>query len=131
LALEIISEATRVGRAAGVTFEPLSTTVDLSWLELPAGAARNSWDPRVFLRHALLLVVGLRYRRMRSSMLRQIENRRAPSVDFLNGEIVERGERYGIPTPANRSATEFVWQVAKGTRKSSIQTLRELYDFTA
>jgi 2-dehydropantoate 2-reductase len=130
LALEVISEASRVGHAVGVRFEPLSTTVNLDWLVLPPGVARRSWDIRVCLKHFMLLIVGLRYRRMRSSMLRQIENRRPPSVDFLNGEVVERGERCAVPTPVNRRATELVWLIAKQQRRSSIATLRELYEAT-
>ena len=35
--------------------------------------------------------VGLRYRRMRSSMLAAIERKRTPAIDFLNGEVVIRG----------------------------------------
>jgi 2-dehydropantoate 2-reductase len=131
LALEIISEASRVGRAAGVQFEPLSTTVNLDWLVLPSNARRGSLDVRVYLKHALLWVIGSRYRRMRSSMLRQIENRREPSVDFLNGEVVERGEHFGVPTPVNTKATALVWQIARQERRSSIETLRELYEATS
>lgn len=130
LALEIISETSRVGRAAGVRFEPLSTTVNLEWLVLPPGVGRDSLDPRVYLKHALLIAIGSRYRRMRSSMLRQIENRRPPSVDFLNGEVVERGERFGVPTPVNSRATDLVWKIAKGERRSSMETLQELYAST-
>ena len=67
-------------------------------------------------KHALLLAVGLRYRRMRSSMLAAIERGRTPAIDFLNGEVVTRGKKHGIATPLNDKIVETVWAIAKGTR---------------
>jgi len=54
---------------------------------------------KLVAKHALLMAVGFRYRRMRSSMLGAIERGRVPAVDFLNGEVVERGKKHGIATP--------------------------------
>lgn len=130
LALEIISEATRVGHAAGVRFERLATTVDLEQLTLRAGEGRGALHPSLWAKHALLLGVGARYRRLRSSMLQAIERGRPPAVDFLNGEIVVRGERYGVATPVNRAAQRLVWEISRGARSSGMATLRNLYDET-
>jgi 2-dehydropantoate 2-reductase len=81
-------------------------------------------------RHAVLLSAGVRYRKLRSSMLAAIERGRPPAVDFLNGEVVERGDRHGLAANVNRAAAEFVWQIARGERRPSHETLRELYDRT-
>jgi 2-dehydropantoate 2-reductase len=70
-------------------------------------------------KHALLLAVGLRYRRMRSSMLAAIERGRTPAIDFLNGEVVARGARRGVPTPINRTICDAVWAIARGEQRSS------------
>jgi 2-dehydropantoate 2-reductase len=74
-------------------------------------------------KHALLLAVGLRYRRMRSSMLAAIERGRTPAIDFLNGEVVSRGIRHGIATPVNARIVDTVWKIAKGELPSSRDTL--------
>jgi O-antigen ligase len=77
---------------------------------------------------ALLLAVGLRYRRMRSSMLAAIERDRTPAIDFLNGEIVTRGAKHGLATPVNARVVESVWQIARKTLTSSRETLDRLCD---
>jgi 2-dehydropantoate 2-reductase len=44
----------------------------------------------------------------RSSMLDDLERRRATEIDFLNGEIVRLGERHGVPTPVNQRIVALV-----------------------
>jgi 2-dehydropantoate 2-reductase len=79
------------------------------------------------VRHAVLFSAGIRFRKLRSSMLAAIERGRPPAVDFLNGEVVERAGRHGLRADVNRAATEFVWQIARGERRASHDTLKELY----
>ena len=122
LALELITEVVRVAQAEGIQLETIAGTLDLPWLAL------NSPERPLALgaKHAMLLAVGTKYRRLRSSMLRAIERGRTPAVDFLCGEIVDRGTRHGIPTPANAAAQRFVHAIARGERSSSIQSVRAL-----
>lgn len=44
----------------------------------------------------------------KASMLQDIEARRRTEIDAINGAIVERGEKLGIPTPVNRTLTGLV-----------------------
>jgi len=121
LALSILREAIAVAEADGLRLEPV-TQLDLRWLgqpRSPFGAAAQ---------HALLLGVGLRYRRLRSSMLAAMERGRSPAVDFLNGEIVDRGARLGVRTPVNRAAQEIVWEIAQGRLDAGSDALRALVD---
>jgi 2-dehydropantoate 2-reductase len=74
----------------------------------------------------MLLAVGARYRRLRSSMLSAIERGRPPSVEFLNGEIVRRGQIHGVPTPFNEAARDMVLAIASGKMRPGISTLRDL-----
>jgi 2-dehydropantoate 2-reductase len=60
---------------------------------------------------------------MRSSMLAAIERGRKPAIDFLNGEVVTRGAKHAIPTPANQRIVDTVWKIARGEVKSSRETL--------
>jgi 2-dehydropantoate 2-reductase len=126
LGLLLMSEVVAVARAEGVRLEKLSGTIDLDWLALtPAEhAARGSWS--LVAKHALLLAVGMRYRNLRSSMLAAIERGRPPAVDFLNGEIAERGRHHGIPTPVNTAATALVHAIARRDTRSGLDTLRDL-----
>jgi 2-dehydropantoate 2-reductase len=115
LALEIMSEAVEVARAEHVRLEKVAGTLDLDWLALSPSERRGS--ATVALKHAVLLAVGLKYRRMRSSMLSAIERGRPPAVDFLNGELVSRGAQRAVNTPVNAEATQRVHALARGEMK--------------
>ncbi len=136
-ALEIMTECVQVARKCDVRLEKVAGTVDLDWLALTEEERAASGSPAIAVsatlvaKHAMLLAVGFRYRRMRSSMLAAIERGRTPAVDFLNGEICERGRAFGVPTPANDAARELVWSIARGERKSGLDALRELSSATS
>jgi 2-dehydropantoate 2-reductase len=123
LALELMTEAVAVAKAEGVVLEKVAGTLDLDWIALSDADRAASASVSLTAKHMLLLAVGLRYRRMRSSMLAAIERKRAPAIDFLNGEIVERGAKHGIATPANARIVETVWAIANGAQASSRETL--------
>jgi 2-dehydropantoate 2-reductase len=127
LALEIITESLAIARASGVKLEKIAG-IDLDRLALSEEERRSSGTPSLVAKHSLILAVGARYRRMRSSMLAAIERGRIPAVDFLNGEVVDRGERLGIPTPTNREAQRMVHEIAHGRMKPGIQALHALRD---
>lgn len=129
LALEVLTEAVTVARAEGVELEKVAGTVDLTWLALRAHE-REGGSMSLATKHTLMLAVGARYRRMRSSMLAALERGREPAVDFLNGEIVERAARHGLAVPVNARARELVWAVARGEKASSRALLRELWRST-
>jgi 2-dehydropantoate 2-reductase len=130
LALEIMTEVTRVARAEAVSLEKVSGTLDLDWISLTDDEKRSAGSPSLVAKHALLLAVGARYRRLRSSMLAAIERGRPPSVDFLNGEVVSRGEAHGIPTPVNRAIRDEVLAIADRRAQSSFSGLRAFFDRT-
>jgi 2-dehydropantoate 2-reductase len=131
LALEIMTEVTLVARAAGVRLEKVSGTLDLDWIALTdAERAAAAGTPSLFAKHALLLAVGARYRRLRSSMLAAIERGRPPSIEFLNGEIVTRGQAFGVPTPINAAIREQVLSIAAKKATPSKPLLRAFFDRT-
>ncbi|HET9990108.1 MAG TPA: 2-dehydropantoate 2-reductase, partial [Kofleriaceae bacterium] len=99
LALELMTEAVAVARAENVELEKVSGTLDLEWIALTDADRKAQISAALTAKHALLLAVGLRYRRMRSSMLAAIERGRTPAIDFLNGEVVSRGKIHGLATP--------------------------------
>jgi 2-dehydropantoate 2-reductase len=129
LALEIVTEVVTVARAEGVRLEKVAGTVDLAWLALGAGETSRG-SVSLAAKHALMLAVGARYRRMRSSMLAALERGRKPAVDFLNGEVVSRAAVHGLRAPVNEAARELVWAISRGERASSRATLRALYTAT-
>jgi 2-dehydropantoate 2-reductase len=127
LALEIFTEAVAVARAEEVKLEKVAGTVDLDWLALDDAERRKRGSAGLTAKHALLLAVGMRYRRLRSSMLSAIERGRTPAIDFLNGEIVRHAEKHGIEVPLNRLITETVHAIARGEKTSSRELVYEIY----
>lgn len=128
LALEVMTEAVEVARALGVKLEKVSGTIDLDWVALTADDRAARASASLAAKHALLLAVGMRYRRMRSSMLSAIERKRPPAIDFLNGEIVRHGAQLKLATPVNEAVVETVWKIARGEETSSRATLDRLCD---
>lgn len=126
LALELMSEVAVVAAAEGIALRKIAGTMDLDWLALTDAERAGSGSPSLLAKHALLLAVGARYRRMRSSMLRAIEKGRPPAVDFLNGEVVDRAARHGIPVPVNTAAQIAVHRIAAGDLVSGDEALRGL-----
>ncbi|HEY3821665.1 MAG TPA: 2-dehydropantoate 2-reductase [Polyangiaceae bacterium] len=126
LALEVMTEVVHVARRERVALEKVSGTLDLEWIALTEEERRASGSPALLAKHALLYAVGLRFRRMRSSMLAAIERGREPAVDFLNGEVIDRGRLHGISTPVNARVRSLVWDVAAGKRAPGLELLREL-----
>lgn len=130
LALEIFTEVVAVARAENVALEKVAGTLDLEWVALSEAERTKRGSAGLTAKHALLLAVGLRYRRMRSSMLQAIERGRTPAIDFLNGEISERGRIHGIPTPVNSIIVETIHAIARGEQVSSRKLIDEIYERT-
>jgi 2-dehydropantoate 2-reductase len=123
LALEAMTECVAVAKAEGVKLEKVAGTLDLDWIALSDEDRAARGSASLTAKHMLLLAVGLRYRRMRSSMLAAIERGRTPAIDFLNGEVVARGARHGVATPVNERIVKTVWAIAKRELTSSRETL--------
>ncbi|WP_081864846.1 ketopantoate reductase family protein [Chondromyces apiculatus] len=130
LALEIMTEVVAVARATRVRLEKVSGTLDLDWIALTEAERQVAGSAGLVAKHALLLAVGARFRRMRSSMLSAIERGRTPAVEFLNGEVISRGSDLGIPTPINAAIRDEVLTVAAGRHRPGMEYARALFDRT-
>ncbi|HYO53479.1 2-dehydropantoate 2-reductase [Archangium sp.] len=130
LAMEVFTEVFQVARAEGVKLEKVASTVDLEWLTLKEPEQRARGSLSLVARHAMLLAIGARYRRLRSSMLAAIERGREPPVDFLNGEVVRRGKAHGIAVPVNERLLEAVHAMSRRELAPGVETLRRIYEQT-
>jgi 2-dehydropantoate 2-reductase len=117
-----------VARHCGVQLEKVSGTLDLNRIALTPADVTGPGSPSLLGKHAVLLAVGAKYRRLRSSMLVAIERGREPAVDFLNGEIVRRAREFGVPTPLNSRVQDYIGAIWRRERRPSLQLLRELFD---
>jgi 2-dehydropantoate 2-reductase len=128
LVLEIWTEVAAVAKASGVRFAPVSGTLDIGRMALTDRERRAALGgPALAWKHSILVGVGMKYRRMRSSMLYAIERGRTPEIDYLNGEIVRRGARYGVATPVNARLVDAVHDIASGRERPSMTFLRTIF----
>ncbi len=127
LAMEVFTEVLQVARAEGVQLEKVASTVHLEWLTLRESELRSPASPSLLGKHLLLFAIGLRYRRLRSSMLAAIERGREPPVDFLNGEVVRRGKAHALPVPVNERLLEAVHAMSRHELAPGVETLRSIH----
>jgi 2-dehydropantoate 2-reductase len=128
LALEIMSEAVAVARRCGVRLEKVSGTIDLERIALTPADTTGPGSPSLLAKHAVLLAVGAKFRRLRSSMLVAMERGREPAVDYLNGEVVRRAAALHMAVPINRRVQETIREIWRGAHRCSIDLLRSVYE---
>jgi 2-dehydropantoate 2-reductase len=87
----IVEESVAIGRAAGVDLEEESI---LDWIRTVAEATRDN----------------------KSSMLQDVERGRPTEIDSMNGALVERARKLGMPSPRNELLTRLVRSLAAPTR---------------
>jgi 2-dehydropantoate 2-reductase len=126
LALAITSEVVDVAEAHGISLEPVGGTLDVHHLYLPPERRNGGIGLDLVFKHAIMLVVGSKFRRLKSSMLQSIERGRPAEIDFLNGYVVERGREKGVPTPVNAALTALVREVEAKTKPISPNNLESL-----
>lgn len=130
LALEVMTEVVEVANAEGVELVKVAGTLNLDKLALTSSEKTASGSASLVRKHALLMAVGARYRRLRSSMLSAIERGRKPAVDFLNGEVVSRADRHGVSVPVNAIVLRTIHRIADGELRPGLDLLRRIYDET-
>jgi 2-dehydropantoate 2-reductase len=126
LALSIISEVVDVAEAHAIAPEPVGGTLEIHRLYLAPDRRAATFGLDLIPRHAIMLAVGLKFRRLKSSMLQSLERGRRTEIDFMNGYVVERGRESGVPTPVNAALTALVREIEAGTRPSSPHNLEGL-----
>jgi 2-dehydropantoate 2-reductase len=87
--------------------------------------------PSLVAKHTLLLAVGTRFRRLRSSMLAAIERGRPGAIDFLNGEVVQLAAAAGLDVPVNAAVQRLIHEIGRREKTSSIQLIYQLYEQTS
>lgn len=128
LALEIWSEVAAVARASKVRMAKVAGTLDIERLSI-SERERNLrlGSPGLFLKHAVLWGLALKFRRMRSSMAIAIERGRRPEIDWLNGEVVRRGAALGIATPVNGALVALIHDIVAKKQRPGVDTLYGVY----
>jgi 2-dehydropantoate 2-reductase len=62
-------------------------------------------------RHLILMAVGYKYRKLKSSSLQSLERGKLTEVDYFNGYIVRNGLHYGVPVPVNSEIMKMIHEI--------------------
>ncbi len=108
--IEIIREAVAVADKMQIKIEVFAGKLDFH--EFLKG---NSWfsDLR---RHIVLIIIGYKYRKLKSSSLQSLEKGKLTEIDYLNGYIVKNGKRSGIPVPVNTAVVDMIHDIEQKKR---------------
>jgi 2-dehydropantoate 2-reductase len=119
--IEIMREAMLVAEASNIRVEPGGGgKLDYyRFLEHPGRIAE-------FKRHLMIRIIGIKYRRLKSSSLQSLERGRKSEIDYLNGYICERGRQYGASTPLNAAVVAMIKEIEAGSRQISIENIYQL-----
>jgi 2-dehydropantoate 2-reductase len=79
-----------------------------------------------FKRHLTIRVIGMKYRRLKSSSLQSIERGRNTEIDYYNGYISSKGRELEVPTPVNIQLTRMVKEIEQGSRQITPENFNEL-----
>jgi len=117
--IEIMKEAVAVADAMKLTIEPYGGKLDYYRL------TKNETLPVKLAAHGLIMVIGVKYRRLKSSSLQSLERGKPTEIDYLNGYICAQGERCGVNTPVNDEIVRMIKEIEKGNRPISYRNFNE------
>jgi 2-dehydropantoate 2-reductase len=115
LFLRVGKEAVHVADAMGLQVPPYDGSIRFrTILKAPAP-----------VQHLAIRIIGIRYKKLKSTNLQSIERGGITEIEFLNGYIVKRGESLNVRTPVNRKLLEMVREIEQKIRPVSPRNLEE------
>ena len=77
-------------------------------------------------RHLMIRIIGMKYRRLKSSSLQSLERGQKTEVENYNGYISAKGKEFDVSTPVNDRLTEMVREIEDGKRSISPDNFGEI-----
>lgn len=117
--IEIIREAVIVADAMKINVEVFGGKLDFHKF------IRHNNLFASLKRHITIMIIGFRYRRLKSSSLQSLERGKTTEIDYLNGYIVKHGLRLNISVPVNIAITEIIHEIEQKKRSISPENFNE------
>lgn len=76
-------------------------------------------------RHIMLLIIGYKYRRLKSSSLQSLERGKPTEVDFFNGYIVKNGFDLNVPVTVNALIINIIHDIEQNKRTISLSNFSD------
>jgi 2-dehydropantoate 2-reductase len=117
--IEIIKEAIDVAAKMNIKVEIFNRKLD--FLKFLNG---DSFLSRI-KRHILIMIIGFKYRRLKSSSLQSLERGKLTEIDYLNGYITRNADKFGIPVPVNKSIVRFIHEIEQKKRSITVDNFND------
>ncbi len=119
LFIEIIKEAMQVAKVMHLKVEPYGK-LDFYKFVKDGGSVAD------IKRHAIIYVIGLKYRKLKSSSLQSLERGKRTEIDYFNGYISKKAKEYNVKVPVNSALTLMVKEIEEGKRGIHPENFNEL-----
>ena len=126
--LTVLTEGVKVADLKGIEIQKLNS-LNLSFLALKKKEL-HGFSIKHFLQHLIIKMIGKKYKDLKSSSLQSIERGKKTEIDFLNGYLVDEGEKYGVETPLNKYVHETIREIEQGKQNPSLEGLKLLEEKT-
>lgn len=77
-------------------------------------------------RHAIVLVVRLRFRQLKSSIHQSLEQGHHSEIDSMNSYVLEKSRQKNVPTPASSGLAAMIREIEPRTRPIRPENLEDL-----
>jgi 2-dehydropantoate 2-reductase len=114
--LKVIEEAMAVASAMHIIVPPYGGKLDYYGLIKP-GIFHSLKS------HLMFIVVGWKYKNLKSSSLQSLERSEPTEIDFFNGYIAKKGREVDVKTPVNDRLVAMIKEIEAGKRKISTENL--------
>lgn len=115
LFLQVGAEAIQVADAMGLRVPPYGRSIRFRTI-------LNAPRP---VQHLVIRLIGIKYRRLKSTNLQSLERGRTTEIEYLNGYIVKKGRALKVDTPVNRKLLEMVREIEAKKRSITLLNLEE------
>lgn len=109
--IEIIREAVTVAGKMGIRIEVFGGRLDFRKFLNGTGFFSD------LRRHALIRLIGFKYRRLKSSSLQSLERSKKTEIDYLNGYIVHNAMKYNLNVPVNSKVVDIIHEIESKKRE--------------
>ncbi len=126
--LAVLTEGIKIAQAKGIKLQRLNQirfeTLALTSKELKGISLKH------MKKQLIMKIVGRKYKNLYTSSLVSLSEGEKTEVDYLNGYLVEQGEKYNVETPLNKFIVDLVHEIEEGKTKPSLSNLKLLEEKT-
>jgi len=117
--IRIMREAMEVADAMNLRVEVFGGNLDFKKFISGKGFLSD------FRRHLIIRIIGYKYKKLKSSSLQSLERGKLTEIDYLNGYIIDNGERVRVSVPVNTLIVNMIHEIEQKKRNISVHNFDE------